>query len=102
MAASPHMTLAIFIIFLATTSPCLARARIVPGEQYSRVNDKSSIATTSHTSASSIMTTSTSLPQSMVQRLAVPSPPATEVDYPESSGYIPQGSVPSPGIGHHK
>lgn len=92
--------MAIFFIVLAASSPCFARARTAPSDHHPQVDDKSA---TSYTAASSTATTSNSSPQNMVQGLASasPLPPATEVDYPESNGYIPQGSVPSPGVGHH-
>ncbi|TVU17040.1 hypothetical protein EJB05_33050, partial [Eragrostis curvula] len=91
----------IFFIVLTALSPSLARARNMPSDDHqAQVNGKTSI-TTSHT-ASSATTSSSSSPRNVVQGLAEPSPPATEIDYRESNGYMPQGSVPSPGVGHHK
>lgn len=61
-------------------------------------------------SYSTTSTKTTSAPQQAVQGVttAVPSPPVTmpatseEVDHLESNGgWIPDGSVPSPGVGHH-
>ncbi|KAF8725569.1 hypothetical protein HU200_020103 [Digitaria exilis] len=71
------MAMAIFFFaLLASSSPCLARARMM------------------------ILTE-----QQVVQGVAVSSPAVTtaagEVDHPESTGWMPDGSVPSPGVGHH-
>jgi len=64
-----------------------------------------SISTTSHAATST--TTTTTSPQQLAQGVALPSPPVApatgdDVDHPESNGgWIPEGSVPSPGVGHH-
>uniref|UniRef100_A0A0D3G4C7 Uncharacterized protein n=1 Tax=Oryza barthii TaxID=65489 RepID=A0A0D3G4C7_9ORYZ len=81
------------LLLLASSSSCLARARMMmmPGDH--AVNGK-------ETSASSKEATS---PHDLLQGVAPPlppSPPATEIICPDSSGWMPQGSVPSPGIGH--
>ena len=99
--ACPQMTLVIFLVLLlASSSPCLSRARvmILSGDHAQPNSIKSrSISTTSHAATS---------PQQLAQGVALPSPsvaPATgAVDHPENNGgWIPEGSVPSPGVGHH-
>ncbi|CAN6344910.1 unnamed protein product [Urochloa humidicola] len=110
--ASPQLTMAIFfVILLASSSPCLARARLmILSDHLAQPNTKSSgtnTATSTAASSTRTTTTTTSPQQSLVQGVAVSSPtraPATGevgIDHPESNGWIPDGSVPSPGVGHH-
>nr|CAB3459857.1 unnamed protein product [Digitaria exilis] len=97
--ASPHMAMAIFFFaLLASSSPCLARARLmILSDHQAQLNSMSSSGT--------ISDTTTSAEQQVVQGVAVSSPAVTtaagEVDHPESTGWMPDGSVPSPGVGHH-
>ncbi|CAN6349399.1 unnamed protein product [Urochloa humidicola] len=110
--ASPQLTMAIFlVVLLASSSPCLARARLmILSDHLAQQNTKSSgTSTATSPAASSAKTTTITSPhqQSLVQGVAVPSPPVVPaigevvVDHPESNGWIPDGSVPSPGVGHH-
>ena len=99
--ASQVTTVIFFVVLLASFSPCLARDRMMLSDHHAQPKSKSTVSCTSP-AASSI--TSTTSPRQLVQEVAVPSPPAapgTEVDHPESNSWIPEGSVPSPGIGHH-
>ncbi|KAF0924685.1 hypothetical protein E2562_010277 [Oryza meyeriana var. granulata] len=93
--APPHTTMVIFFMaLLLASSSCLAQARMMPSDHAAQVNGKKSSASTEAS------------PQDLLQAVAPPLPPspaaatATEIIHPESSGWMPQGSVPSPGIGH--
>jgi hypothetical protein len=107
--ASPQLTMVIFlVVLLASSSPCLARASrmMILSDHHAQPNSiKSSSISTSPAATSA--TTSTTSPQQLAQGVAVPSPPVApatvdDVDHPESNGgWIPEGSVPSPGVGHH-
>ena len=100
--ACPQMTLVIFLVLLlASSSPCLSRARVmILSDDHAQPNSikSRSISTTSHAATS---------PQQLAQGVALSSPPVApatgdDVDHPESNGgWIPEGSVPSPGVGHH-
>ncbi|PNT71635.1 hypothetical protein BRADI_2g32833v3 [Brachypodium distachyon] len=104
MAPPVRMAIAIFLMLLLGSSSCrLSQARMMPSDDAHLHAKKRSalIATTSAGGAS---------PQDLLlqrQRVAEPSKPeakaATEmVNRPDDSGWTStQGSVPSPGIGHH-
>ncbi|RLM97859.1 hypothetical protein C2845_PM06G09960 [Panicum miliaceum] len=107
--ASPQLTMVIFlVVLLVSSSPCLARASrmMILSDHRAQPNSiKSSSISTSPAATSA--TTSTTSPQQLAQGVAVPSPPVApatgdDVDHPKSNGgWIPEGSVPSPGVGHH-
>uniref|UniRef100_J3M4V0 Uncharacterized protein n=1 Tax=Oryza brachyantha TaxID=4533 RepID=J3M4V0_ORYBR len=103
--APPHMATSMVIFFmaalilLASSSSCLTRARMMPaGDGY-------------HANESRRSGSRQASPHGLLQEVApplLPSPPAagaaamaaTAIVHPDSSGWMPQGSVPSPGIGH--
>ncbi|RLN30113.1 hypothetical protein C2845_PM05G09510 [Panicum miliaceum] len=108
--ASPQLTMVIFLaVLLASSSPCLARARMmILSDHRAQPNSIKSISISTSPAASSTTTTTTTIsPQQLAQGVALPSPPVAPatgdvVDHPESNGgWIPEGSVPSPGVGHH-
>uniref|UniRef100_A0A0E0KZN0 Uncharacterized protein n=1 Tax=Oryza punctata TaxID=4537 RepID=A0A0E0KZN0_ORYPU len=82
-------------LLLASSTSCLARARMMPGDHAAQAQVNGG----KENSASSKEASPHDLLQSVAPPLP-PSPPATEIIRPESSGWMPQGSVPSPGIGH--
>uniref|UniRef100_A0A0D9WDS4 AT-hook motif nuclear-localized protein n=1 Tax=Leersia perrieri TaxID=77586 RepID=A0A0D9WDS4_9ORYZ len=90
--AHPHMSRVIlFTLLLASSSSCLAQARLMPSRDHGQVNAKESSASKEASPHDFLEAMAPPLP---------PSPPATDIIHPDSSGWMMQGSVPSPGIGH--
>jgi hypothetical protein len=106
-AMGSQVTMVIFFVTLlaASSSPaCQARDRMMLTDHHAQPKSKSSTVTSTSPAASSVTSTTSSHRQLVQGAVAVPSPPAApgdEVDHPESNTWILEGSVPSPGIGHH-
>ncbi|KAG2623936.1 hypothetical protein PVAP13_3KG091400 [Panicum virgatum] len=106
--ASPQMTMVMvfLVLLLASSSPCLSQARLmILSDHYAQPNRIKSSSISTSPAATSTTTTTTSA-QQLAQGVALPSPPVAPatggIDHPESNGgWIPEGSVPSPGVGHH-
>jgi hypothetical protein len=101
--ASPHITVAIFFMVLLPSSSWLSQARMMPSGHAQEHGGKSSfLARTTTTTGGGGAS-----PQDFRQSIAAPPPPASKtatkiVKRSWTAGWsTTQGSVPSPGIGHH-
>jgi hypothetical protein len=99
--ASPHTTIAIFFMVMLASASSLSQARMMPSGDTQVQDMKSNIFATTTTNGGGAS------PQDFPPRTEAPPPPATKtatriVKRSWSAGWsTTQGSVPSPGIGHH-
>jgi hypothetical protein len=102
--ASPHITIAIFFMVLLPSSSWLSQARMMPSGHAQEHGGKSSFLARTTTTTTGGGGAS---PQDFRQSIEAPPPPASKtatkiVKRSWTAGWsTTQGSVPSPGIGHH-